>query len=850
MLRLSPSGAIFMNNFKNPVNSFTQKIAQIGLLACQLILLLVIIRQFQIESSAFVRVIVLAFAGFGVHYFLPFPLKLPFFALLSVVSVGLIYGPAQAAWLIGLGCLLIGICHLPINLRARVVLLLCAAGLLALLRAGWLAAPWSPAIWPILGSMFMFRLMIYVYDRAHENEPFSWGRSIAYFFMLPNVCFPMYPVVDYKAFRRNYFDAEEHANYQQAIVWMTRGVVHLILYRLVYYYLTVAPTEIANSGDLLQFIVSNFLLYLRISGQFHLVIGLLRLFGFNLPETHHLYYLSSSFTDFWRRINIYWKDFMMKLFYYPVYFKLRDQGDRRAIVLSTLFVFFMTWVLHAYQWFWLRGTVLLSGPDTLFWAILALFVVGNSLYEMKYGRERSLGKYRFQLMPFLRRALNTTGMFLLICVLWSLWSSETVEEWLSLWETAAKITPKAVVILLGIVVVLALASEYSVYRDKQSKLKRAPVTLFNRATVGNVVFLFVLALGGIQEFYLHLGPQAATFVNTLRSGRLSRLDVAMMEKGYYENLNRVERFNSQLWELYMNRPTTWLDVAGTGLDRFTGDFLHKELVPSFVAMSSHGPVRTNRWGMRDKEYEAKPAPHTYRIALLGASSVMGWGVRDDETFESLVEARLNKEEAGKLYRHYEILNMAVPGYQPLQQLMVLDKAFSFAPTALLYVATGREGSRAASYLAEVSAKNIAVPFAPLRDILAKAGVPAKTAENIGTRRLMPFRSEILTWTYRRIVEECRQRGVAPILMFLPQVEQGDWVEETPEILRIAREAGFIVVDLSDVYQGRDISTVRVADWDNHPNANGHRLVAERLFTVLREKKERLAQLVLSKHNPQ
>ena len=73
--------------------------------------------------------------------------------------------------------------------------------------------------------------------------------------------------------------------------------------------------------------ISTFLLYVRISGQFHLVIGMLHLFGFNLPETHHRYLLASSFTDFWRRINIYWKDFMMKVFYYPAFFRLRKLGE-------------------------------------------------------------------------------------------------------------------------------------------------------------------------------------------------------------------------------------------------------------------------------------------------------------------------------------------------------------------------------------------------------------------------------------------------------------------------------------------------------------------------------------------
>ena len=67
---------------------------------------------------------------------------------------------------------------------------------------------------------------------------------------------------------------------------MVRGVIHLLLYRYIYYYVTLAPTEVKDAGDLVQFLVSNFLLYLRVSGQFHLIVGMLHLFGFRLPETH------------------------------------------------------------------------------------------------------------------------------------------------------------------------------------------------------------------------------------------------------------------------------------------------------------------------------------------------------------------------------------------------------------------------------------------------------------------------------------------------------------------------------------------------------------------------------------
>jgi hypothetical protein len=41
--------------------------------------------------------------------------------------------------------------------------------------------------------------------------------------------------------------------------------------------------------------------------------------------------------------------------------------------------------------------------------------------------------------------------------------------------------------------------------------------------------------------------------------------------------------------------------------------------------------------MRDQDYELKPAPGTYRMAILSPSND-GWGVADGDTFEALVEA--------------------------------------------------------------------------------------------------------------------------------------------------------------------------------------------------------------------
>lgn len=404
-----------------------------ALLAAQLALLFIVIRQFELVNSAFLRVALLAFTGFFIHKFLPLRLRQPFFLILSFIGIVLVFGPTAGAWLIAIGLALVSICYLPISFRARIGVLIAATVMLIMSRGGWMASPWPVAIWPILGSMFMFRYIVYLYDTQEDcgKEPIT--RTLSYFFMLPNVCFPLFPVVDYARFRRNYFDKDANETYRVGIQWMLRGAAHLIAYRIVYLYGTIAPSEVTDGWDLLRYLVATFLLYLQVSGQFHFIVGMLHLFGYNLPLTNNKYLLASSFNDFWRRINIYWKDFMLKVFYYPIYFKLRSFGESRAIILSTIIVFILTWLLHSYQWFWLRGTFPLEWQDGVYWLTLALLVAANSLYEMKYGKKRIVSRDTSPLLRGFLLALRILGTMTVVLILWSVWMAESLSAWTALW---------------------------------------------------------------------------------------------------------------------------------------------------------------------------------------------------------------------------------------------------------------------------------------------------------------------------------------------------------------------------------------------------------------------------------
>ena len=411
------------------------------IILAQLGLLIALLYRFDLENEAFRRLMLLTAGGFAVHYFLPLGQRLRFFVLLSLAGIVVVLGLIEGAWLVGIGLALIGISHLPAASRWR--------GWRSWLPRG-LGSQCSGSEWRRChgrrrsgrssGSMFVFRLIIYLYDRSHETAPPTLSQTLGYFFLLPNVCFPLFPVVDFKKFCRNYYDEERHKIYQVGVEWIWRGLIQLILYRLVYYHLTLDPVAVANLGDLAVYMLSTFLLYIRISGHFHLVVGMLHLFGFNLPETHHRYFLASSFTDFWRRINIYWKDFMMKVFYYPAFFRLRRFGNTTALVLATAFTFLVTWFLHLVQWFWIRGSLLIEWNDLIFWTILAVLVLVNSLYESKHGRARALTRAR-TLRESIGLVFRTIGTFSVICVLWSFWTAESVSDWMLMVRTAWALPP-------------------------------------------------------------------------------------------------------------------------------------------------------------------------------------------------------------------------------------------------------------------------------------------------------------------------------------------------------------------------------------------------------------------------
>jgi hypothetical protein len=340
----------------------------------------------------------------------------------------------------------------------------------------------------------------------------------------------------------------------------------------------------------------------------------------------------------------------------------------------------------------------------------------------------------------------------------------------------------------------------------------------------------LLVLGSVSTAATRLGV-VGEFMTRLRFGGLNQADAVAMERGYYENPMGVDRFNGELWALYMNRPVDWGGgLVEEGLGQPLQGFLPYELIPSAVGRFKGATLRTNAWGMHDQEYTLERPAGCRRIAILGASHAMGSGVDRERTFEALLETRLNRDRPE---RCVEVLNFAVYGYSPLHQIELLtSRVLRFEPDVVLYVGHPEDSQRVTRTLGQLVRNQAPLPFDYLRRIVQDAGVTSDLSERLTAQRLAPFRERILAESYAAMHDVIAPRGICAGFVFLPMVPDMRYAVDVEREKRLAENADFVLLDLTGVYDVPERASLWIAEWDAHPNARGHALIANRLYDLL------------------
>jgi alginate O-acetyltransferase complex protein AlgI len=415
-----------------PENCRRKKRAFVSIMA-QLVMMQAIFDAYRLETRSFRALVLLATVMLPVHYVAPYRFKKPIFVAVSMLGMLIVNGVTTSAGVLAFSAVLIGLAMAPLRWAARAGSIAALATFLAVIRSrsSVSAEAIATGVLPVVATMFMFRMIIYMYEQRHAREKESLIDTLSYFFVLPNYVFPHFPVIDYRSFERGYFARGIHEIQRAGMTMISRGTVHLLAYRVIDRLLLISADAVHDPRSLASYMVFNYLLYLRVSGQFHLACGLLHLYGFQLPETHRNFLLAGGFTDYWRRINIYWKDFMVRIVFNPVAFGLKRWPRPITLAAATTVVFIITWLLHAYQSYWLRGTWGFSVPDALFWGILGVLVLINVQIDARRAGRRGRVLPRSPSSVALH-AVQITATFTTIAVLWSLWSSPSLAAWVDM----------------------------------------------------------------------------------------------------------------------------------------------------------------------------------------------------------------------------------------------------------------------------------------------------------------------------------------------------------------------------------------------------------------------------------
>lgn len=342
--------------------------------------------------------------------------------------------------------------------------------------------------------------------------------------------------------------------------------------------------------------------------------------------------------------------------------------------------------------------------------------------------------------------------------------------------------------------------------------------------IGGLLLLGVLSAGNL------LGPEMRMIFQRVAANELNPFDRERLQRGYYEALTGANRLNGQLWEVYggADSKDARIQLHETSIVVETDDFLQYALRPSLDTVFRGAPFQTNSHGLRDREYVRERAGPARRIAMLGQSYTLGVGVANEEVFESVLE-RMIAEDPGAA--PVEILNFGMSNSQPVRQLYQLREiVLAFQPDVVVSVAHPDDIARLPINVADALIRGHAMPFSFLQDVVDELGMDSSSTRAEVLRKLAPLSEQLYRSILEWFVRECESRGVLPVWVMIPTPDREAGARTDPRLESIARAAGFVTFDLSDVY-GRSGRQYRVAEWDRHPNAEGHVRIARRLHSA-------------------
>jgi lysophospholipase L1-like esterase len=263
--------------------------------------------------------------------------------------------------------------------------------------------------------------------------------------------------------------------------------------------------------------------------------------------------------------------------------------------------------------------------------------------------------------------------------------------------------------------------------------------------------------------------------------------------------------------------------------------------PNLRVRNAGALYETNGAGFRGRERQRRKPDGVFRIALIGDSIAMGWGVAEADSYAARLEASLGPR--------FEVLNFGIAGLDALESIERFHaKALDFEPDLVVYGFTlndldNRHYRKSAADLGLVHRELMAHPswlwarvllprLGALREVLvAPPGSPLFELDDNWFHN--PAAWQTMLSALDRLVATMRERGGCAVLLIHPQLHYLNalhpYHRHYDAIARAAAERGFHVVNPIDDFLGRKDRRLWVADDDPHPGPEAHAMLAARLL---------------------
>lgn len=256
----------------------------------------------------------------------------------------------------------------------------------------------------------------------------------------------------------------------------------------------------------------------------------------------------------------------------------------------------------------------------------------------------------------------------------------------------------------------------------------------------------------------------------------------------------------------------------------------------------------NSLGFRGPQLPADKDNNTLRIIGLGDSFTFGQGLKWDETYLEQLRVMIQ----GKTSYYCQVGNFGKSGWNTVQEYGCLkDTILSHSPDIVVLLFVLNDFSLADYYLAPFtySGDNSGSLYAFEMKYLWRSHLfftLVKAYNNVKRPYSEYVRSTFLNdsnntkyclWHLKEIAALCRSKGVTPVLMISPwlnDLKNYPFDEVHARLGNWGREFGFVVVDtLPEFKKGtRTGKEFMLSRGDNHPNARANKIFAESLYREL------------------